>query len=134
MPKKFETKIRVRLSETDALGVVYYGQYFTYFDVARLEMLRAAGITLGYLNRKGLGFVAVESGCRYFSSAKFDDALTASVSVAKIGTSSVTYSHIVSNGRRKIAEGTVSDVLVGRDKKPTRIPEEVRRMLSRYAS
>src|SRR5665647_2487900 len=38
---QFTTRVRVRYAETDAAGVVYYGNYLTYFEVVRLELLRA---------------------------------------------------------------------------------------------
>ena len=134
MPGSFRTQVRVRLSETDALGVVYYGQYLTYFDISRLELLRKAGITLQYLRRRKLGFVARESTCSYISSAKFDEVLTLKVRVSRIGTSSIVYSHKVERGKVKIAEGRITDVLVGDHGNPVGIPEDIRERLSRYSA
>ena len=130
----FRTTLRVRLSETDALGVVYYGQYFTYFDLARLEMLRSAGITLASLKRKGLAFVAAEVSCRYLASARFDEELKLSVAVSKIGRTSVEYSHRIAHGKREVAEGRVTDVLVGQDGKPAKLTEDLKRRLAKYRS
>ena len=128
----FTMEVRVRLSETDALGVVYYGQYLTYFDISRLELLRAAGATIGFLKKRGLGFVAAESRCRYLSSARFDEVLTLSVHVSRVGSSSVEYAHLVKRGGKKVAEGKVTDVMVGKGGKPTKIPQDVRERLLRY--
>ena len=122
------------MSETDALGVVYYGQYLTYFDISRLELLRKAGITLQYLRRRKLGFVAAEATCRYISSARFDEVLTLRVRVSRIGSSSVVYSHEITRGKVKIGEGKITDVLVGDDGKPVGIPEDIKKRLSRYAA
>ena len=133
MPGAFSMRVRVRLPETDALGVVYYGQYFTYFDLSRLEMLRKEGITLKFLRERRLGFVAGEASCRYLSSARFDDLLTLRVGVARMGNSSVTYHHEVFRGKEEVAIGRVADVLVGPKGKPVKIPEDVRKMLSRYS-
>jgi len=134
MPRGFSTNIRVRLSETDALGVVYYGQYLTYFDLSRLEMLRTAGITSKFLEARRLRFVAAESACRYLSPAKFDEILSLGVKVARIGRSSVVYLHEIRRGTTKIAEGRVTDVLVGEDGKPAKFPADVTRRLSRFAA
>ncbi len=128
----FSMEVRVRLAETDALGVVYYGQYLTYFDVSRLEMLRAAGVTIDLLKRRSLGFVAAESNCKYISSARFDDVLTLSASVARIGMSSVQYFHKASRNGEEVAEGKVTDVLVGRGGKPVKIPQDIRDRLSAF--
>lgn len=132
MPRPHLTKVRVRLAETDALGVVYYGNYLGFFDIARLEMLREVGIDLSFLKRRGLGFVAAESSCRYLSSAKFDDLLTLEVRVSRVGGSSVTYEHKISKGRTRVAEGRVTDVLVGLGGKPARIPDDIRERLLRF--
>ena len=130
---RFSMEARVRLSETDALGVVYYGQYLTYFDISRLELLRKAGVTIAYLKKRKLGFVAAESKCRYVSSARFDDVLTLRVSVTKIGTSSVQYSHTVMRHGKEVAHGVVTDVMVGLDGKPAKIPADVRGRLSKFS-
>ncbi len=133
MPRVFRMRHRVRLSETDALGVVYYGQYLTYFDLSRLELLRRMGITLSLLTRRGLGFVAAEASCRYHSSGRFDELLTLDVSVAKLGVSSVTYSHKIRRGRVLVAEGRVTDVMVDARREPVEIPAEFRKKLSTFA-
>jgi acyl-CoA thioester hydrolase len=132
MPRGFHTETRVRLSETDALGVVYYGQFLTYFDIARLEMLRKAGITARFLKSRGVGFVAGESVCRYLSSARFDEVLDLGVKVSRVGNSSVEYAHTITRGRTKVAEGKVTDILVGVDGKPKGIPDDIRSMLSKF--
>lgn len=124
--------IRVRLSETDALGVVYYGQYFSYFDLARLEMLRKAGITLEFLRRRKLGFVAAKAACRYLSSLKFDDKFTVRVEVARLGNASVEYRHTITKGRKRIAEGEVTDVMVKDVGGAAKIPEDIRKRLLRF--
>lgn len=126
--------VRVRLSETDALGVVYYGQYLTYFDLSRLEMLREAGVTPQYLIRKRLGFVAAEVACRYLSSARFDEVLRLDVRVEKVGRSSVTYSHEITKNGAKVATGRVTDVMVGAGGRPATIPEAIRKKLARYSA
>ena len=127
------TKLRVRLSETDTLGVVYYGNYFTYFDVARLELLRELGITDELLKSHGVTFVAAEACCKYYSSARFDDLLEVRTWISKLGNSSVRYEHVITRDGEKIVEGYVVDVMVeGNSRKPHPIPEEIRDKLSRY--
>jgi len=127
------TKLRVRLSETDTLGVVYYGNYFTYFDVARLELLRAVGITDEYLKSLSVMFVAAEAHCKYFSSARFDDLLEVRTWISKLGKSSIKYEHaIFREDGVKLVEGYVVDVMVNKDRKPHPIPDEIREKLRRY--
>lgn len=127
----FEVDVRVRLSETDALGIVYYAHYLVYFDIARLELLRSRGITAEELGRRGLGFLAAQVTCRYLSPARFDDMLKVRVRVGRLGRSSVTYDHEIwrVGDRTKIATGRVVDVMVDSHGIPTTIPGDIRSRL-----
>lgn len=96
-------------------------------------MLRSVGITSSLLGKRGLSFVAAESSCRYNSSARFDDVLTVRVRIVRIGNNSVAYTSAINKGRTVIAEGRVTDVMVDRTGKRSKIPPDVRKKLSRYA-
>jgi len=87
-PFKFSARTRVGFSDTDAQGVVYYGRYNPYFDLARVEFLRM----LGLLKRNGKGdFVMRANDVEYFAPARFDDELEIDVRVSRIGRTSVTF-------------------------------------------
>jgi acyl-CoA thioester hydrolase len=84
----FSVRTRVAFSDTDAQGVVYYGRYNPYFDLARGEYLRS----LGLLHRDSGGeFVMRANDVEYFAPARFDDEIEIHVRVAKIGRSSITF-------------------------------------------
>ncbi len=125
------TQIRVRLSETDAKGVVYYAQYFVYFDVARQELLRIARVDLKTMERRRLRFVAAEAACKYRASAKFQELLDLHVYIKKLGRSSVIFAHEIRRTKdgRLLAEGYIADVLVDSKGKPARIPSDIREKL-----
>jgi acyl-CoA thioester hydrolase len=85
---KFSARTRVGFSDTDAQGVVYYGRYNPYFDLARVEYLRS----LGQLHRgSGGDFVMRANDVEYFAPAQFDDELEIHVRVSRIGRTSVTF-------------------------------------------
>jgi acyl-CoA thioester hydrolase len=87
-PFKFSARTRVGFSDTDAQGVVYYGRYNPYFDLARVEYLRS----LGLLHRSGDGeFVMRANDVEYFAPARFDDEIEVHARVSRIGRTSVTY-------------------------------------------
>ncbi len=65
----------MRYADTDAEGVVYYGSYLTYFEVARVELLRALGCPVNDVRARGIVFPAVEVTCRYRRPGKVDDLL-----------------------------------------------------------
>jgi acyl-CoA thioester hydrolase len=75
----FETNTRVRYAETDATAIVYYGTYFVYFELGRIEMFRELG--LPYDRRLPI----VETHCRYHASAAFDDRLRVETSLEEAG-------------------------------------------------
>jgi acyl-CoA thioester hydrolase len=70
------TSLRVRYAETDQMGVVYHGNYFAYFESARVESLRGLGYTYADMERSGVIMPVVEVQCRYLRPAKYDDLLT----------------------------------------------------------
>ena len=88
-PFKFSAFARVGFSDTDAQGIVYYGRYLPYFDLARVEYERH----LGLLRREAVGkdFVMRASSVVYEAPARFDDLLEVFVRVKRIGVTSLTF-------------------------------------------
>src|SRR2546426_3669358 len=68
------TKIRVRYKDTDCMQIVYYGNYLTYFEVGRVEFLRAQALPMSDVDRK-VHLPVVEAGVGYVSPAGLDDLL-----------------------------------------------------------
>ncbi|MEZ4946620.1 MAG: thioesterase family protein [Cyclobacteriaceae bacterium] len=70
-----ETLVRVRYGETDQMGYVYYGNYASYFEVARVESLRQLGMTYKELEEMGVMMPVLENRSKYLSPALYDDRL-----------------------------------------------------------
>src|SRR5690349_2649657 len=88
-PFRYAAYARVGFSDTDAQGVVYYGRYMPYFDLARTEYHRHLGrVTLGDFD-----FAMRATAVEYHAGARFDDLLEVFVRVERIGTTSITYDH-----------------------------------------
>ena len=69
-----EATVRVRYAETDQMGVVYHGNYFTWFEVGRVELCRALGFEYKQMESDDDSFiVVVDAHCRYKSPARFDE-------------------------------------------------------------
>ena len=64
---KSEIEIRVRYGETDRMGYVYYGNYATYFEVARVELLRSLGINYKTMEDDGIGLPVLEFKIKYIN-------------------------------------------------------------------
>jgi acyl-CoA thioester hydrolase len=88
-PFKYAAYTRVGFSDTDAQGVVYYGRYLPYFDIARVEYHRHLDmLPQGPQERE---FVVRACTIEYFAPARFDDLIEVFVRVSRIGRSSLTY-------------------------------------------
>ncbi len=88
-PFKYAAYARVAFSDTDAQGVVYYGRYLPYFDLARTEYHRH----LGRVHLGNVDFAMRAVTVEYHAGARFDDLLEIFVRVERIGTTSITYDH-----------------------------------------
>jgi acyl-CoA thioester hydrolase len=72
-----ETKVRVRYAETDQMGVVYHSNYFIWFEVGRVELLRQLGFTYKQMELEDGCFIAVvDARCRFRAPARYDDEVT----------------------------------------------------------
>ena len=90
-PFRYSAFARVGFSDTDAQGVVYYGRYMPYFDLARTEFHRH----LGRVHLGDVDFAMRAVTVDYVAGARFDDLLEVFVRVERIGTTSITYDHAV---------------------------------------
>jgi acyl-CoA thioester hydrolase len=90
-PFKYSAFARVGFSDTDAQGVVYYGRYMPYFDLARTEFHRH----LGRVHLGEVDFAMRAVNVDYVAGARFDDLLEVFVRIERIGTTSITYDHAV---------------------------------------
>jgi acyl-CoA thioester hydrolase len=128
-------KIRVRYAETDAMGVVYYANYLTYFEVARVEYLRAAGIDYSVLEDSKMTGAVVESHVRYHNAAKFDDELSLwsrCVSMGKVRFR-IEYEVRRDADEALVASGYTEHALLAHGSlRPVRIPDWVREGVERF--
>jgi acyl-CoA thioester hydrolase len=89
-PYRYSALTRVGFSDTDAQGIVYYGRYLPYFDLARTEYLRHLGL-LGL--RAGGEFVMRAATIEYLAPATFDDTIEVFVRQQRLGRTSATFEH-----------------------------------------
>ena len=92
MLREFQWPLRVYYEDTDTGGVVYYANYLKFFERARSEWLRSAGIAQQLLTEKEhVMFVVKNATIDYHLPAKLDDQLEISVRVEKLGKASVNF-------------------------------------------
>jgi acyl-CoA thioester hydrolase len=128
-------KLRVRYAETDAMGVVYYGTYLTYFEVARVEYLRTAGIDYRSLEDAEMTGAVVSAHVDYHAPAKFDDELSLwsrCVSMGKVRFR-IEYEVWRDADRTHLASGYTEHAMLDHGTlRPVRIPEWVRDGVARF--
>jgi acyl-CoA thioester hydrolase len=120
-PFRYAAYTRVGFSDTDAQGVVYYGRYMPYFDLARTEYHRH----LGAIDIRG-EFAMRASTVEYHAPARFDDLLEVFVRVERVGTTSVTYDHAAY--RLDEDDDTGADVLMATAKQTLVLIERAARL------
>ena len=98
-PKAYitETKIRVRYSETDQAGFVYYGNYAQYYEVGRVEALRQLGYTYKGLEEKGVIMPMLSMNIKYIRPAHYDDLLTIKTIIREAPVTRMKFEYEISN-------------------------------------
>lgn len=120
----------MRFSETDAQGISNNANYLTYFEIGRIEWLRAAGFSYRELEERGYGFVVTEAHLFYKSPARFDDELTLRTGLTDLGRASLRFEYTLLRGAEMLATGDTRhgcvEISTGR---PVRIPSEYAALL-----
>jgi acyl-CoA thioester hydrolase len=121
-------RLRVRVCETDAVGVVHHASYFAYLEETRVEYLRALGRPYDRLRDEGVEFPVVEAAMRYRRPLRFDDVVDIRVRVASAGGATFQMpSALGSAGVDSAAGVTVHGVVDGQGR-PTRVPVWLREL------
>lgn len=134
MSFRFSTDVRVRLPETDAFGVVYHGAYFTYFDVARMDYLRAIGL-MDVVKAGRASNLIVRTSADFKSPGRFDEELTVRARVAEIGTTSFSFDFRVerkADGALVAVGGSTHVAVDPKSLRPVPVPDELRAAVRAY--
>jgi len=101
-------EVRVRYAETDQMGVVYYANYLVWFEVGRVELLRALGFSYSVLETEHECILpVVEATCRYRSPARYDDQILIETSPALLRGSVIKFAYRVLRKAQEGAEPTL---------------------------
>lgn len=124
---KSQTKIRVRYGETDQMSYVYYGNYAQYFEVGRVEWLRALGVSYKSLEASGIMLPVIELNINYLKPATYDDLLTVTTILTKKPLVKIEFDFEVHNENSELlTTGFTRLVFMDMKKnKPTKGPKEL---------
>ena len=138
---KFTIEERVRWGDVDAAGIIFYGSYIRFFEIAETELFRAVGLPYGKIFEElNIWLPRVHLECDFHRAAQMDDLLEVSVYMARIGKSSLRLNFEVRkrNEAGEIEEklmATAHFVLVSTDRenlRPLPVPDVLRRALEPY--
>lgn len=132
----FPVKIRVRYGETDQMGYCYYGNYAQYFEVGRVEALRALGMSYKSLEKEGIMLPVSEFSVKYISPAFYDDELTVITFITQIKGARIYFDYEIFNQEKKLVS-KANTTLVFVDKltmKPIIAPASFLLLIEKYAT
>lgn len=126
MLTQHEIEIRVRYQETDAQGRVHHANYITYFEMGRVELLRAGGYNYKRLEEEGVLLVVSEIACKYYLPADYDDLLRLRTTTVRAKGARIEHQYELHRGDQLLAEGHSTIACVDRQGRVQRLPEWLR--------
>ena len=126
------SRVRVRYAETDQMGVVYYANYFVWFEVGRTELLRSAGWSYRDMEADGFSLPVIEAHCDYLQPARYDDEIEVRTTGEMLSPVRVKFSYEVVRAADAVtlATGTTVHATLDRQGRPCRLPARVRGVFS----
>jgi acyl-CoA thioester hydrolase len=126
------SRVRVRYAETDQMGVVYYANYFVWFEVGRTDLLRGGGWTYREMEADGVSLPVIEAHCDYKQAARYDDELeirTAGSLVSPVRVA-FTYEVVRPADSLLVATGRTMHASIDRGGRPCRLPGRVKELFT----
>ena len=123
MINQHETEIRVRYSETDAMGRLHHANYLSYFEIGRTEQLRALGQTYREFEDSGLFLVVTKIAVKYHRGAKYDDLLQLKTRTMRVTLVRIDHEYELFHDDLLIAKAASTLACVDRNGQVQRIPD-----------
>jgi acyl-CoA thioester hydrolase len=132
-----QTRIRVRYAETDQMGVVYHANYFVWFEVGRVELLRQLGFAYKQMEQEDdCHFPVVEAICRYKAPARYDDELLLETTVLIMRRSVIKFGYRLLRPEQDaltlLAEAETTHVTVNRSMHKIPLPRKFADVLEQF--
>lgn len=115
--------IRVRYGETDQMGVVYHGNYYTWFEVGRSEFFNSLGYTYKTLEEEGIILPVTESSCKYIKPAKYYDEIIIRTKIDTLKGVRIIFDYEIIRKEDNVllAKGKTTHAFVNKELKPIRM-------------
>ena len=118
------TEVRVRYQETDQMGVVYHGNYFTWFESARIELLDQMECSYQKLEKGGYLLPVLTCEARFIKPAKFDDRLQVTAIIKTSSLVRIEIFYEVKRNEELLAKGATSHAFVNEEGKLIKPPRD----------
>lgn len=125
-----ETKIRIRYKDTDRMGVVYYGNYLTFFEVARAEFMRDLGLPYSRMEAEGYSLVVIEAVAKYHANVDYDALVSVMTRLSAPGRVRIRFDYrVLDEGGKLLVDGHTVHACIGKHMKPIRIPSHLEKII-----
>lgn len=123
--------MRVRYAETDKMGIVYYANYFVWFEVGRTDLLRQQGWSYNEIEHDGYALPVIEAHCEYRQPARYDEELDVRTSGAMLSPVRVQFDYelVRAADSTVLALGQTVHAVLDQTGRPRRLPERIRQLL-----
>ena len=106
---EYHTKRRIEFSDTDLAGIVHFSRFFVFMETVEHQFLRSLGTSVSTeWDGNRIGWPRLAASCEYFHPVKFEDVLDIHLTVARKGTTSITYQFVFTKGEIEVARGQVT--------------------------
>ncbi len=121
-PLSHTIRLRVRYTEVDAMGYLHHSRYLQYFEMGRVELLRARGVRYADLEREGVFFVVIRAEVAYKQPARYDEEVELTTTEVRRTHVKIEHEYEIRREGRLLATGRTAIACVGRDGRPMAIP------------
>jgi acyl-CoA thioester hydrolase len=122
---------RIPFGDTDQMGVVYYANYFRYFEMLRNELIRSSGKSYKQIEEENLMFPVLEAYCNYIYPAKYDDIIQVYGKLEEIEANrfKIIYKTYEKSSKKILVEGFTWHICISKDGKPRKLPEYIKSLI-----
>jgi 4-hydroxybenzoyl-CoA thioesterase len=128
------TQHRVAWGETDAAAIVFYPNYFRWFDQSTHDLLRERGYPVAEMMAEGFAVPLVEAQARFLAALAYGDELALTSTVSDVRTRTFRVDHRLYRGDVLVCEGYEVRIWTGFNPdgtlKPGPIPARLRSLLT----
>ncbi len=126
------TEIRVRYGETDQMGYVYYGNYAQFFEIGRVEMLRALGMSYKEMEKAGIMLPVAHFSVTYLKPAMYDDLVTVKTIIREIPRVKIKFEYELFNADNVLLTTAKTDLVFVKKEtmRPTSAPTSLTKKLT----